>query len=184
MSTSEALSDASMEALLAKAKASAESAMSKDAGTVAAPDAAVTDVVADAPAAPAFDPTSLLPLALMMGWKKLGIDTSEGTDALLYCQAAFVTAVALCAIIIVVIQRKAAANSTPGLLTVVEEEVEVKKTVSEHDLGEVKALQMQVLIPAALITVLHLKWGFVQPLPIQALVMYVLPISFVPHICD
>ena len=129
-----------------------------------------------APAAPSFDPSSLLPVVLMLGWSKLGIDASEGTDALLWCRAAFATAIAVCVTGIVVIQLKAAKNTDPGTVVVTEKgadgvETTTSQTVSEYDVAQVRTLLMSVLFPAAIITFLHVKYAFIRPLPLQAIMM-------------
>lgn len=131
---------------------------------------------AAAPAAPAFDPSSLLPIVLMMGWSKLGIDASEGTDALMWCRAAFVTAIAVCVVAIVVIQLKAGKNPEPGTVVVTAKgadgvETTTSQTVSEYDVAQVRSLLTSILLPAALITFLHVKYAFIRPLPLQAIMM-------------
>ena len=128
---------------------------------------------AAAPQMPAFDPTMLMAPALIYFWKKLDLDTSEGSDTLFIMRCAFVAVnigIAL-AYALVVQSRIKARNEVKGTVEVdvapsMESPNGGKETITfmEHDMREASQGMKQSLIGLAIVSFIHYKWGYVQPL--------------------
>ena len=130
-----------------------------------------------APAAPEFKWTMFLPMIVLMGWSKLGIDTSPGTDALLYIRIAFYTVAISCALCGLYIQSLAKASSNSEKITVVtpasmgKEAKSEEITISEYDVKKATELITATMMPICIISLMHWKWEFVRPLVMQCVMM-------------
>jgi hypothetical protein len=137
-----------------------------------------TPAAAPAPAAaPEFKLTMFLPMIVLMGWSKLGIDTSPGTDALLYIRIAFYTVAISCALCGLYIQSLAKASNNLEKITVVTpasmgtEAKTEEMTVSEYDAKKATELITTTFMPICIISLMHWKWEFVRPLVMQCVMM-------------
>jgi hypothetical protein len=146
-----------------------------------APGSAAADAAAPAaPATPEIKLTMFLPIIVLMGWSKLEIDMSEGSDNLMYLRICFYTIATLCVCSVAYI-RLTVSNleskeddekitvTTPKSMGV-EAKVE-ELTVKEHDMKEVSKLVMGTLMPIVIISFLHFKWQYERPLVMQSVMM-------------
>ena len=137
---------------------------------------------APAAAAPSFDPTTLLPIALLFGWSKLNIDTSfeteEGQGNIFILRCAFYGVVLIC-LAMVAFMRSKITGGKPNLekievvtpKTMAEPEKTEEMTITEYDLQQIKKLVGSILMPMCIISLMHFKWQFVRPLVLQSVMM-------------
>ena len=132
------------------------------------------------PATPEIKLTMFLPIIVLMGWSKLGIDASEGTPAQMYLRICFYTVATFCAcsvayIRLTVSNLKSKADEETITVTTPKSmgtEAKVEElTVKEHDMKEVGKLVMGTLMPIVIISFLHFKWQYERPLVMQSVMM-------------
>lgn len=130
-----------------------------------------------AAATPEFDVTMFLPIVVLMGWSKLEIDTSEGTDALLYLRVAFYSVAAMCVLCGFFIRTKIQATNNTDTITVNNPAAmgklasTVEMTIQEYDLSKAKEMINGLFMPLGIISLMHWKWEYVRPLVMQSIMM-------------
>ena len=136
----------------------------------------------DAAKAPSFDPTSLVPIACLYGWSRLGLDvsyeTEEGLANIFMIRCIFYGVVALCFCVAVFLWHRISNVKADTTLievitpkTLAEPEKKEKMTVTQYDQAQLRKLAGSIIMPLLIISLMHFKWQFIRPLVLQAIMM-------------
>jgi hypothetical protein len=138
------------------------------------PSAAATPAT---PATPEFKLSMFLPMIVLIGWSKLDIDTSEGTNALLYIRVLFYAIACSCIVCGLYIKSQVQASNNVEKITVTTpaslgtEASTEEMTVQAYDLKKAGELTTSMIMPLFIISLMHWKWEFVRPLVLQSVMM-------------
>ena len=124
---------------------------------------------------PSIPKAQMVTMAVMMGWRYLEIDVSEGTAELNYLRIMYASSMAVCLCAYGLLYTRVAGMANDGQTVKVTFKEPMKPTVveeitvAEHDWRELKKLLTQSGIGMALIPFLHIKWAYTIPLVVQSI---------------